>query len=125
MSSEAASFCLGVQQGGLPCTPNRGRVLPSKRSTSPLNYLFQQELRHFNDQVRRDCEILILEGEYIEPFRYAFAVRKSNAATTGLFRFSHVAISFCAKKAETYFLGDGRTYERQKGELLHPEQGRT
>jgi hypothetical protein len=32
---------------------------------------------------------------------------------------------YCAEKAETYFLGDGRTYERQKGELLHPEQGRT
>jgi predicted phage terminase large subunit-like protein len=27
-----------------------------------------------------------------------------------------------AQRNETYFLGDGRTYERQKGELLHPEQ---
>jgi predicted phage terminase large subunit-like protein len=26
-----------------------------------------------------------------------------------------------AQRNETYFLGDGRTYERQKGELLHPE----
>jgi predicted phage terminase large subunit-like protein len=26
-----------------------------------------------------------------------------------------------AQRTETYFLGDGRTYERQKGELLHPE----
>src|SRR5215510_4179802 len=27
-----------------------------------------------------------------------------------------------AQRNETYALGDGRTYERQKGELLHPEQ---
>jgi predicted phage terminase large subunit-like protein len=27
-----------------------------------------------------------------------------------------------AQRNETYFLGDGRTYDRQKGELLHPEQ---
>ena len=27
-----------------------------------------------------------------------------------------------AQRNETYFLGDGRTYNRQKGELLHPEQ---
>jgi len=27
-----------------------------------------------------------------------------------------------AQRTETYFLGDGRTYERQKGELLHPAQ---
>jgi predicted phage terminase large subunit-like protein len=26
-----------------------------------------------------------------------------------------------AQRNETYFLGDGRTYDRQKGELLHPE----
>ena len=26
-----------------------------------------------------------------------------------------------AQRDETYFLGDGRTYDRQKGELLHPE----
>ena len=26
-----------------------------------------------------------------------------------------------AQRTETYFLGDGRTYDRQKGELLHPE----
>jgi predicted phage terminase large subunit-like protein len=26
-----------------------------------------------------------------------------------------------AQRNETYYLGDGRTYERQKGELLHPE----
>jgi predicted phage terminase large subunit-like protein len=26
-----------------------------------------------------------------------------------------------AQREETYFLGDGRTYDRQKGELLHPE----
>jgi predicted phage terminase large subunit-like protein len=27
-----------------------------------------------------------------------------------------------AQRNETYFLGDGRTYDRQKGELLHPAQ---
>src|SRR5262249_10084967 len=27
-----------------------------------------------------------------------------------------------AQRNETYALGDGRTYDRQKGELLHPEQ---
>jgi predicted phage terminase large subunit-like protein len=27
-----------------------------------------------------------------------------------------------AQRNETYFLGDGRSYDRQKGELLHPEQ---
>jgi hypothetical protein len=26
-----------------------------------------------------------------------------------------------AQRDETYFLGDGRTYDRQRGELLHPE----
>ena len=26
-----------------------------------------------------------------------------------------------AQREETFFLGDGRTYDRQKGELLHPE----
>jgi hypothetical protein len=26
-----------------------------------------------------------------------------------------------AQRNETYFLGDGRTYDRQKGELLHPD----